>query len=131
METKRQRQVAELVKRNFSMVLQEVGSYIYGSKPLVTVTEVKMSSDLGLAKIYLSIWNTENKQAVMLQLEEEYSRLRSALGNRLKRQVRRIPDIAVYEDETIDEMYRVDSLFERLRREDQMGGAESAEGENE
>ncbi|MEO0876459.1 MAG: 30S ribosome-binding factor RbfA, partial [Bacteroidota bacterium] len=117
METKRQRQVAELVKRNFSMVLQEVGLYIYGSEPLVTVTEVKMSSDLGIAKIYLSIWNTDNKQAVMLQLEEEYTRLRSALGNRLKRQVRRIPDIALFEDETIDEMYRVDSLFERLHRE--------------
>ena len=71
METKRQRQVAELVKRNFSIVLQEIGVYIYGSQPLVTVTEVKMSSDLGLAKIYLSIWNTENKQAVLLLLEEE------------------------------------------------------------
>lgn len=130
MESKRQRQVAELVKRNFSMVLQEMGLYIYGSQPLVTVTEVKMSSDLGLAKIYLSIWNTDNKQAVMLQLEEEYVRLRAALGNRLKRQVRRIPDIALYEDETIDEMYRVDSLFERLHREDQMGD-EKVEEENE
>ncbi|MEL6971939.1 MAG: 30S ribosome-binding factor RbfA [Bacteroidota bacterium] len=131
METKRQRQVAELVKRNFSMVLHEIGSYIYGSEPLVTVTEVKMSSDLGIAKIYLSIWNTDNKQAVMLQLEEEYPRLRSALGNRLKRQVRRIPDIALFEDETIDEMYRVDSLFERLHREDQMGANRPAEEENE
>lgn len=130
MESKRQRQVAELVKRNFSMVLQEVGLYIYGSEPLVTVTEVKMSSDLGLAKIYLSIWNTDNKQAVMLQLEEEYVRLRAALGNRLKRQVRRIPDISLYEDETIDEMYRVDSLFERLHREDQMGD-DRVEEENE
>lgn len=130
METKRQRQVAELVKRNFSMVLQELGLYIYGAEPLVTVTEVKMSSDLGLAKIYLSIWNTDNKQAVMLQLEEEQVRLRAALGNRLKRQVRRIPDIALYEDETIDEMYRVDSLFERLHREDQMG-SDQVEEENE
>ena len=92
---------------------------------MVTVTEVKMSSDLGLARIYISIWNTENKQAVMLQLEEEITRLRSALGNRLKRQVRRIPDIAIYEDETIDEMYRVDSLFERLHKENQMGSEET------
>lgn len=125
MESKRQRQVAELVKRNFSIVLQSEGVYIYGSEPLVTVTEVKMSSDLGLARIYLSIWNTDNKQAVMLQLEEEVTRLRSALGYRLKRQVRRIPDIALYEDETIDEMYRVDSLFERLHEEKQMGEDEA------
>lgn len=124
METKRQRQVAELVKRNFSIVLQEIGVYVYGSEPLVTVTEVKMSSDLGLAKIYLSIWNTDNKQAVLLQLEEEQPRLRSSLANRLKRHVRRVPDIAFYEDETIDEMYRVETLFSRLHAEDQMGKEE-------
>ena len=121
METKRQRQVAELVKRNFSMVLQTEGVNIYGSAPLVTVTEVKMSPDMGIAKIYLSIWNTENKQAVLLQMQEENTRLRQALGQRLKRHVRRIPHIDFYEDETIDEMYRVDSIFDRLHNEKQMG----------
>lgn len=121
METKRQRQVAELVKRNFSIVLQSEGVNIYGAAPLVTVTEVKMSPDMGIAKIYLSIWNTENKQAVLLQMAEENTRLRQALGQRLKRHVRRIPLIDFYEDETIDEMYRVDSLFDRLHEEKQMG----------
>ncbi|RME92665.1 MAG: 30S ribosome-binding factor RbfA [Bacteroidetes bacterium] len=129
METKRQRQVAELVKRNFSMILQEEGAYIYGTKPLVTVTEVKMSPDLSLAKIYLSIWNTDNKQEVLLMLEEEQNRLRQSLANRLKRQVRRIPNIIIYEDETLDEMFKVDALFDRLYAEDQMGGEEEAEEE--
>ncbi len=124
METKRQRQVAELVKRNFSIVLQSEGTYVYGSEPLVTVTSVKMTPDLSLAKIYLSIWNTENKQAVLLQLEEEQVRLRQALAHRLKRQVRRIPDIAMYLDDTLDEMFRVDSLFDRLHDENQMGKEE-------
>ena len=68
METKRQMQAAELVKRNFSLVLQQEGSYIYGVEPLVTVTGVKMSPDLGQAKIYLSVFNTENKQAVFLEM---------------------------------------------------------------
>lgn len=120
MESKRQRQVAELVKRNFSMVLQQEGVYIYGAQPLVTVTQVKMSPDLGLAKIYLSIWNTENKQAVMLQMEEETTRLRQQLSTRLRRHVRRVPDIALYEDETIDEMYRVDAMFDKLYEDKQM-----------
>jgi ribosome-binding factor A len=121
METKRQRQVAELVKRNFSIVLQSEGVNIYGAAPLVTVTEVKMSPDMGIAKIYLSIWNTENKQAVLLQMQEENTRLRQGLAQRLRRHVRRIPYIDFYEDETIDEMYRVDSLFDRLHEEKQMG----------
>ena len=127
METKRQRQVGELVKRNFSMVLQQEGTYIYGAEPLVTVTSVKMSPDLSLAKIYVSIWNTENPQAVMLHLEEDHNRLRQSLGQRLRRHVRRIPDIAIYQDETLDEIYRVDSLFDRLHDENQMGEKEEDE----
>ncbi|NET36395.1 MAG: 30S ribosome-binding factor RbfA [Cyanothece sp. SIO1E1] len=121
METKRQRQVAELVKRNFSMVLQQEGSYLYGPEPLVTVTGVKVSPDFGLAKIYLSIYNTENKQAVILHMEEEIVRLRQSLAHRIRKHVRRIPDIAFYIDDTLDEMYRVDALFNRLRNENQMG----------
>ncbi|MBX2875032.1 MAG: 30S ribosome-binding factor RbfA [Saprospiraceae bacterium] len=129
METKRQRQVAELVKRNFSMVLQQEGSYLYGPEPLVTVTGVKVSPDFGLAKIYLSIYNTENKQAVILQMEEETVRLRQALAHRIRKHVRRIPDIAFYIDETLDEMYRVDALFNRLRNENQMGSEDSEPAE--
>lgn len=120
-ETKRQRQVAELIKRNFSVVLQQEGSYIYGSAPLVTVTQVNMSPDLGIAKIHLSIWNTDNKQAVMLSMQEEQTRLRQALSQRLKRHLRRMPLIDFYEDETLDEMYKVDNIFDKLHDEDQMG----------
>ncbi|PSR12144.1 MAG: 30S ribosome-binding factor RbfA [Bacteroidetes bacterium] len=127
METKRQRQVGELVKRNFSIVLQEEGVYIFGAEPLVTVTEVKMTPDLGLAKIYLSIWNTENKQAVLMLLAEEQTRLRQGLGHRLRRQVRRIPAIDFYLDETLDEMFKVDALFDRLHEEKQMGKDEPTE----
>lgn len=121
METKRQKQVAEVIKRNFSMVLQQEGGYIYGVEPLVTVTGVKMTPDFGLAKIYLSIYNTENKQAVILELEDNHSRLRQSLANRIKKQVRRIPDIAFYMDDTLDEMYRLNQLFDKLHKENQMG----------
>jgi ribosome-binding factor A len=124
MESKRQRQVAEMIKRNFSLVLQQEGSYIYGTEPLVTVTEVHPTPDLSQAKIYLSVWNTENKQAVLLQMEEEHQRLKSSLAHRLKRHIRRIPAISFYIDETLDEMHRVGNLFDRLYREDQMPNEE-------
>ncbi len=128
-ETKRQKQVGELVKRHFSSVLQQEGGYIYGHEPLVTVTSVKMSADLGLAKIYLSIYNTENKQAVILEMEAAYQKLRQTLSQRIRKHVRRIPDIAFYMDETIDEMYRVDNLFQRLYDENQMGDDREEEEE--
>lgn len=109
-----------MIKRNFSIVLQQEGPYIYGAQPLVTVTEVQPTPDLSQAKIYVSIWNTDNKQAVILQMEEEHQRLKASLANRLKRHIRRIPAISFFIDETLDEMNRVETLFDQLYDEDQM-----------
>ncbi len=127
METIRQRQVAELIKRNFSLVLQQEGSYVYGPEALVTVTNVKMTPDFSLAKIYLSVYNTENKQEVLLEMEDSIVRLKQALAYRLKKQMRRIPDINFFLDDTLDEMYRLKQLFQKLHDDNQMG----SEGEEE
>ena len=127
MESKRQLQIAELVKRNMGMYLQQEGTYLYGTEALVTVTEVKISPDLGLAKIYLSVYNVEDKQTVLLQMEEQLVRIRQGLANRVKRQMRRVPEIALYLDETLDEMYRLNNLFDRLNDQDQMGSSQQEE----
>ena len=118
-ETKRMLQVAELIKRNFGIVLQAEGSYIYGTEPFVTVTNVKMSPDLGIAKIYISIYNIEDKYNVILQMEEEMARLRSALYHRIRKHLRKMPDLKFFEDDTLDEMYRLNQLFDRLEEEKQ------------
>lgn len=121
METKKQKQVAEIVKRNFGVVLQQEGSYIYGSEALVTITSVKMSPDLGIAKIYVSVYNTISKQEVLLELNQNLVRLRQSLANRIKKHVRRIPQIQIYQDDMLDEMYRLNEVFNRLDKEDQLG----------
>ncbi len=118
--SKRQRQVAEMIRRNLSTVLMQEGTYIY-EDALVTVTNVIVTPDLLQAKVYLSIYNTENKQAVILLMEENQRRLQQALSQRLAKQIRRTPQIAFYEDDTLDEMYRVDKLFKKLEDENQMG----------
>ncbi len=109
----RKMQVAEMIKRHFSLVLQQEGRYIY-EDALVTITNVIMSADLGLAKIYVSIYNTENKQEVLLSLEDNYVRLKQLLSARLRKQIRRVPDFRIYIDDTLDEMERIDKLFVNL-----------------
>jgi ribosome-binding factor A len=126
MATIRQQQVAEMIKRNFGVVLQAEGSYIYGPEVLVTVTQVKISPDFGLANIYLSVFNTENKQAVILEMEDNHARLKQALAGRIKKHIRRIPEIAFYLDDTLDEMYRLREVFDQLHRDDQMGKEDEA-----
>lgn len=114
----RQEQVAELVRRNMGVVLQNEGSYIYGSGPFVTVTEVQTTSDLGICRVYLSVFGTEDKPAVILKLEDENSRIRQALGNRLRSQLRRIPELQYYLDDTLDEMYRLRDVFQDLKKDE-------------
>jgi len=77
-----------------------------------------MSPDLGLAKIYLSIYNTENKQAVLLQMQESMHRLKQQLSVRIRKRVRRIPNIDVYMDETLDQIEHIDQLFDRIKKDD-------------
>lgn len=124
MESKRQKQVAELIRRNFSYVMQEEGSNIYGHGVMVTVSHIRMSPDLNLARIYLSVFGTENKQEPILMLQEELISLRSKLAQRIRKQVRTIPTIAIYLDDTVDEMYRVDALLKQLDADGQFGKAE-------
>ena len=58
-QSKKQRQVGVLIQKEFSAVLQLEGSNMYGSGVMVTVTNVRMSNDLGIAYIYLSVFNSE------------------------------------------------------------------------
>ena len=113
MASKRQEQVAELIKRNFGVVLQQEGSYIYGDA-FVTVTQVQVTPDLSQAKLYISVFNTENKQEVLLMMENEIVKLKKSLAYRIRKHVRRIPDIAIYLDDTLDEMYKLNQIFDNL-----------------
>lgn len=116
METRRQKQAAELIKRNFSLVLMQEGPFIYGREVMVSVTSVVMSPDLGLAKIYVSIYNTDNKHEVLVEMQQHRSRLKQLLSQRIRKHIRRMPDIDVYLDETLDEMSKLNNLFDRIKK---------------
>ncbi len=118
MESIRQKQVGEVIRRYLGMILTEEGSNIYGRDKLVTVTEVKMTPDLLIAKVYISVYGTENKQEVILQLEDNQVRLRQALAGKIGKQMRRMPEIEYFLDDTVDEMYRVEALLNRIEEED-------------
>jgi len=118
MESIRQKQVGELIRRYFSTILTQEGSNIYGRDKLVTITYVKMTPDLLLAKIYISVYGTETKFEVVEELQENIQRLRQALAGKIGKQMRRMPEIDFFLDDTVDEMYRVDDLLSRLNKED-------------
>jgi ribosome-binding factor A len=114
----RQKQVGELVRRNLSTQLMNEGPYMWGREVLVTLTHVIMTPDLMIAKVYLSVWNTENKQEILLQIEENMPRIKQAFASTLGRQLRRTPELEFFLDDTLDEMYRVNELLDRVHKED-------------
>ncbi len=120
----RKLQVAELLRRNISLVFQAEGRYIYGLEPMVTVTTVQVTPDLALAKVYLSVFNTDNKQAVLLEINTALREIKRNLYNRIKKHVRRMPEVTFYLDDTLDEFMRVDEMMQRLRDDHQMGEEE-------
>lgn len=113
MASKRQEQVAELLKRNFGIVLQQEGSYIYGDA-FVTVTQAQVTPDLSQAKLYISVFNAEDKEEILRMIEKETKKLKQSLAHRIRKHVRRIPDIAIYLDDTLDEMYKLNEIFDNL-----------------
>lgn len=114
MESKRQLQIGEMIMRNFSLVLQQQGRYIYGDI-LVSVTKATVSPDLSQTKIYISIYGTEDKEDVLMKMEENMHILKQEFAHRIKKHIRRIPDIFLFIDDTLDEMYRVDAMLNKIK----------------
>lgn len=105
------------------MVLMDEGIYIFG-KAMVTVTRVVVSPDLQSAKIYLSVFNADDKLEVMSGMQENNHRLRLALSAKVGKQIRRIPELNFYLDETLDEFFHMDKILSDLRANNQMGTEE-------
>ena len=123
MDSKRQLQTAETVRRHLGTVMQAEGSYIYG-EALVTVTKVKVTPDISEAKIYLSIYNAKDKELVLRRIRENTPHLKRNLAHRIKKHVRRIPKIQFYNDETLDEANKMDRLLDSLKASGAMGEEE-------
>ena len=118
MESKRQKQTAEIIRRHFGQVLLQEGSHIYGGA-FVTVTKVYVTPDISLAKIYLSVYNVEDKQAIVDKVSSHVHHLKKNLAHRVRKHIRRIPDINFYIDETLDEIYRVNKLLDDTAKQDE------------
>ena len=123
MDSKRQLQTAEIIRRHLGTVMLQEGSYIYG-EAFVTVTKVKVTPDISEAKIYLSIYNTKDKELVLRRIRENVHQLKRNLAHRIKKHVRRIPKIQFFNDETLDEANRMDKLLDDLKASGAMGEEE-------
>ncbi len=88
------------------------------SGAMITIMEVKVSPDLGMAKVYISVFNAPDKQLVMETLEKKKPVIRKYLGQQMRHTLRRIPEIQFAMDETIDTAQRIESLLKNIQKKD-------------
>jgi ribosome-binding factor A len=112
-ESQRQLKFAKLIKKDISEILHREYTGMFAGS-LVSVSDVSMSPDLGLARIYLSIFPVNKTESVMELLNAEKSKLRGALGKRIGKQVRIVPELALFNDNTAEEASHMDRLIDSL-----------------
>ena len=113
MESKRQQKINKLIQKELSEVFHKECSNLVQGK-LITVTIVRVSSDLGLVRIYLSIMPDKAGPALIEHLTEEVSSIRHAMGNRLRNQLRKIPEFRFYLDDTAQYASKMNQVFNEL-----------------
>ncbi|MCB9262027.1 MAG: 30S ribosome-binding factor RbfA [Flavobacteriales bacterium] len=84
---------------------------------MVTVLDVEVTPDLGLAKVYLSFLNSKDKKADLKILEENAPTIRHYLAQQLKDHARKTPELKFYIDETIDKAERLEQLLQNLKND--------------
>ena len=109
METTRQHKIARLIQKDLSDIFLRFARTLSGV--LISVSEVRISPDLAIAHVYLSIFPQDKEQAVMEQIENEKGKIRGEMGNLERHQLRIIPELHFHLDETIDLMERIDELL--------------------
>lgn len=115
-ETKRQRQVAQLIQEEMSTIFQKEGITIIKGG-MVSISKVSVTPDLLEARVYLSLFKIEHPDVFMEEIKAKTSELRGALGNKLRHQLRRIPELQFFLDDTLDYVFKMEELFKQINDE--------------
>jgi ribosome-binding factor A len=113
----RTERMARLVQREVAELLNN--EFFEASQSLVTVTGVRVTKDLGIAYVDVSVLGEEEarRKIAFRRLEDIAPQVRSALAQRIRHQVRRIPEIKFFLDETQQQAARMEELFDQIREE--------------
>lgn len=115
MDSTRQEKFSRLIQKEIGDIFQKQGYNFYG-KAFVTVTGAKISPDLGIVSIYLSIFGAKDSNAVIQQIESHKKEIRKILGNSIRHQARIIPQLRFFLDDTLDQVEKIEQLLKDSRK---------------
>lgn len=110
METTRQQKIAKQIQKDVAEIFQKEGAQIVRGS-LLTVTAVRVSPDFSYAKIYVSIFPFDRSDEVMGRLEQQNWFIRRALGQRIRNQLKNVPEIQFFLDDSLEYIEHIDEAL--------------------
>ena len=111
METTRQQKISRLIQKELSDIFQRQTQGTHGV--LVSVSAVRISPDLSIARGYLSIFPSEKAQEILNNINANTRQVRYELGTRVRNQLRIIPELRFFIDDSLDYIERIDELLKK------------------
>lgn len=124
-ESKRQKQVAKLVLEEMSDIFQRNGINIVNGG-MISIAKVSVTPDLLEARLYLSLFQVQDPKELMKQIISRTPEWRNLLGKRVRHQLRRVPDLKFFLDDTLDHVFKMEEIFKAIK-EEQKPGSETQE----
>jgi len=109
MQETRQNKISRLLQKELSLLFQEQTRAMHGV--MVSVTRAKVSPDLSICTAYLSIFPSERSEELLANIERNNATLRYALGQRIRHQLRIVPELRFFIDDSLDYIDRIDELL--------------------
>lgn len=116
-EGKRQKQVGGLIQRELSDIFQRNGLNVVDGG-MISISAVRMTPDLLEARIYLSIYNMKVPEEMVEKIRERGWEIKKQLASRVRNQLRRIPQLTFYLDDTLDYVFKMEEVFKKIHEEE-------------
>lgn len=119
-EGKRQKQIGGLLQEELSEIFQRKGLNVVEGG-MISISSVKITPDLLEARVYLSIFNIKDAQGMLKKVQEKSWEIKKELSGRVGRQLRRMPELRFYLDDTLDQVFKMEELFRKIHKDEQPG----------
>lgn len=113
MDSKRQQKYSKLIQKELGEIFQKDAKNMFGNA-FITVTHVKVSPDLALAKVYLTFLMSKEKDVIFEKVRSQTKQIRHLLGNKIGKQARVIPELNFYYDDNLEYAAKMDEIFSKI-----------------
>lgn len=115
-EGKRQKQVAGVIQEAMNEIFMRLGLNMIGGG-MVSIASVKVTPDLLEARIYLSFFKTDDNEKALKTIKDREWEIKKELTQRVKHQLRRMPVLQFFADDTLEHVFKMEELFKKIEDE--------------